>query len=259
MKRKVFGSLVLAFVMVLTMTTSSLAAGLDINNGTVTPIAESGIKAGDLVSFLVVKANTDLANLTNEDVLFIDQKTADENGSVNFKFSLPKDTVVDVYSGFTSMTDNASPLSSTGYVVTTVQYDVVFKNADGSDIVTKQVIEGETVDELPTAATPIGKGFDNWYVGEDIFTKDSAVTASITVTAKLFAYGNANDDVSETVNGQDVVHLAKFIARQITSLTPRQNKAADANADGRVDGRDVVRIAQVLARFPGVTLGPSGN
>lgn len=259
MKRKLITSILLIAVMVLGMATSSFAAGLDVESGTVTPSAtvENRIKEGDFVSLLVVEANADLANLSDEQILFIDQKTAGKDGKVSFKVSLPQGTVVDIYSGFSSMTGSDDPLSNEGYTITTVSYNVVFKNADGSEVSSESVIDGQTVTALPQpTVVPIGKGFDNWYLGEDIFTTDTEVTADIEVVAKLFKYGNVDDDEEEVIDAFDLLDLAVYVAGSATgeydpngALTLRQFKAADmaSGHDGVLDAFDLLELAVYVA------------
>ena len=259
MKRKLITSVLLIAVMVLGMATSSFAAGLDVESGVVKPsvTVENRIKEGDFVSLLVVEANADLANLRDEQILFIDQKTAGEDGKVSFKVSLPQGTVVDIYSGFSSMTGSDDPLSNEGYTITTVSYNVVFKNADGSVVSSESVIDGQTVTALPQPTViPVGKGFDNWYLGEDIFTADTEVTADITVTAKLFKYGNVDDDEEEVIDAFDLLDLAVYVASSATgeydpngALTLRQFKAADmaSGHDGVLDAFDLLELAVYVA------------
>ncbi len=261
MKRKLITSILLIAVIVLGMATSSFAAGLDVESGTVTPSAtvENRIKEGDFVSLLVVEANANLANLSDEQILFIDQKTAGKDGKVSFKVSLPQGTVVDIYSGFSSMTGSDDPLSNEGYRITTVSYNVVFKNADGSEVSSESVIDGETVTALPQPTViPVGKGFDDWYVGESNvpFTTDTVVEADIEVTAKLFKYGNVDDDPDEVIDGLDLLDLAVYIAVNVDgeydpngALTLRQFKAADmaSGHDGVLDGMDLLELAVYVA------------
>jgi Leucine-rich repeat (LRR) protein len=56
--------------------------------------------------------------------------------------------------------------------------------------------------------------------------------------------GNVNGDEAGTVDGRDVIRLARFLAGDGVQIN---EKAADVNADGTVDGRDLIRLARYLA------------
>ncbi len=56
--------------------------------------------------------------------------------------------------------------------------------------------------------------------------------------------GNVNGDEAGTVDGRDVLRLARFLAGDGVQI---HEKAADVNADGAVDGRDLIRLARYLA------------
>lgn len=59
--------------------------------------------------------------------------------------------------------------------------------------------------------------------------------------------GNVTGDPDGTVDGRDVLRLAKFLAGDGVQIN---RKAADVNADGAVDGRDLIRLARYLAGDP---------
>ncbi len=56
--------------------------------------------------------------------------------------------------------------------------------------------------------------------------------------------GNVNGDEAGTVDGRDVIRLARFLAGDGVQIN---EKAADVNADGTVNGRDLIRLARFLA------------
>ena len=56
--------------------------------------------------------------------------------------------------------------------------------------------------------------------------------------------GNVNGDESGTVDGRDLLRLARYLAGQDVTIN---QKASDVNGDGTVDGRDLLRLARYLA------------
>ena len=72
---------------------------------------------------------------------------------------------------------------------------------------------------------------------------NAAPTAEPTASpAPAPALGDVNSD--GTVDGRDLVRLARFIAGNNVTIDPA---AADMNGDGTVDGRDLLRLAKQLA------------
>ena len=56
--------------------------------------------------------------------------------------------------------------------------------------------------------------------------------------------GNVNGDADGIVDGRDLLRLARYLAGQDLQI---DRKASDVNGDGQIDGRDLLRLARFLA------------
>ena len=56
--------------------------------------------------------------------------------------------------------------------------------------------------------------------------------------------GNVTGDADGVVDGRDLLRLARYLAGQDVTI---DRKAADVNGDGEIDGRDLLRLARFLA------------
>lgn len=110
--KKVFLTLAVTAVSVAAMSMVAFAdPSLAVDKTTATV---SGVEKGDYVSLLIVKSNKALAEVKDEDILYVDQATAGEDGTASFTFpEITGDNAKGavVYSGYSSMTAEATPLS----------------------------------------------------------------------------------------------------------------------------------------------------
>ena len=110
--KKVFLALAVTAVSVAAMSMVAFAdPSLAVDKTTATV---SGVEKGDYVSLLIVKSNKALAEVKDEDILYVDQATAGEDGTASFTFpEITGDSAKGavVYSGYSSMTAEAAPLS----------------------------------------------------------------------------------------------------------------------------------------------------
>ena len=110
--KKVFLTLAVTAVSVAAMSMVAFAdPSLAVDKTTATV---SGVEKGDYVSLLIVKSNKALAEVKDEDILYVDQATAGEDGTASFTFpEITGDSAKGavVYSGYSSMTAEAAPLS----------------------------------------------------------------------------------------------------------------------------------------------------
>lgn len=83
-----------------------------------------------------------------------------------------------------------SDLELTGKYVEIVKYKVTFNSNGGSKVDTKEVVEGEKVDEATT--TRDGYEFDGWYLENDKFDFTSPITKNITLKARWTEKGKVN-------------------------------------------------------------------
>ena len=76
------------------------------------------------------------------------------------------------------------------------------------------------------------------------------VGVSGTVNVVDFIYGDVNGDGK--INGRDVVKLAKYLAAydELTGTSSvTVSPGADANGDGKINGRDIVKLRKYLANY----------
>ena len=94
-----------------------------------------------------------------------------------------------------------------------------------------------------------------YYAGElEMSGQDYQNTGSDPVPA--VKPGNVTGDADGTVDGRDLLRLARFLAGQDVEIDPQ---AADVNGDGAVDGRDLLRLARYLAGQDVELTAPSSN
>ena len=146
MKRNIGKILAMAIVAIMMMSTIAFADAAmgepAVADNTVT-VTLSGLTANEEATILVVTDEVALASVTESDIVYIDQLTVAEDGTVTFTLdasaAVPAeptaDVYVDIYCGYTNMAD-ADPLSGTAKIYTYVApeepSDVVYGDADMS-------------------------------------------------------------------------------------------------------------------------------
>jgi len=128
MKRNIGKILAMAIVAIMMMSTIAFADAAmgepAVADNTVT-VTLSGLTANEEATILVVTDEVALASVTESDIVYIDQLTVAEDGTVTFTLdasaAVPAeptaDVYVDIYCGYTNMAD-AAPLSGTAKIYT---------------------------------------------------------------------------------------------------------------------------------------------
>ena len=136
MKKNFCKVLAMAIVAIMMMSVSVFAAIEEpaVADEVVT-VTISGLNTGEEATILVVDADKDIATLTNSDIIYIDQITV-ADGKATFTFDASAATaaddgskVVDIYSGYTSMTGDAALYENVTVCAATVS-NVLYGDAD---------------------------------------------------------------------------------------------------------------------------------
>lgn len=114
MKKNLCKTLALCLVMLLAFSTVASAAVIsrDTTATDTVTISVTGVGASDEVTLLVVPNGAELASIAAENIIYIDQVTADASGNATFTFAKP-DGKFDAYSGFTTMDVTQGALADT--------------------------------------------------------------------------------------------------------------------------------------------------
>lgn len=114
MKKNLCKTLALCLVMLMAFSVAASAATIsrDTSATDTVTISVAGVGASDEVTLLVVPAGADLASITAERIIYIDQTTAGADGNATFTFATPTGKF-DAYSGFTTMNVADGALSDT--------------------------------------------------------------------------------------------------------------------------------------------------
>lgn len=258
MKKTISKALALALVFMLAVSTVAFAAAegtYEDGTATSTTIATiTGVAPGDEVTVLAVTKGVALEDVTEDDIKYINQDTADGEGTATFELAVNA-ADVDVYSGYSSMADDAVALklvfSAAETPVTT--YKVTFNGKDGAMIKEVTVEENGTVADadFPTAPEVEGFTFKGWFVGEEEFGSTTIITADLSVDAKYeenqavtILYGDVNGDGK--VNAKDGTALARHLA-DWDAYKEINEANADVNDDGKINAKDNTALARHLA------------
>ncbi len=249
-------SKVLALALVFTLALSMVAFGAadgTYENGTAaaTTVATiTGVASGDEVTLLAVKKGVALEDVTETDILYIDQITADSNGTATFELAVNA-ADVDVYSGYSSMGDDedALKLVFSGEAEVT-KYKVTFNDKDGVMIKEVDVEENGTVAaaDFPKDPEIPGFTFKGWFRGDnnEEFTSTTFITADLSVNA-VYEGNVAVEILYGDVDGNGKVQLtdavlALKISTGSISATGNQTTISDVDGNGKVQLVDAVLI-----------------
>lgn len=144
MKRNIGKILAMAIVAIMMMSTIAFADAAmgepAVADNTVT-VTLSGLTANEEATILVVTDEVALASVTESDIVYIDQLTVAEDGTVTFTLdasaAVPAeptaDVYVDIYCGYTNMAD-AAPLSGTAKIYTYVEEtpEIMYGDVNGN-------------------------------------------------------------------------------------------------------------------------------
>lgn len=266
MKKNLCKTLALCLVMLMTFSVAASAATIsrDTSATDTVTISVAGVGASDEVTLLVVPTGADLASITAERIIYIDQTTAGADGNATFTFATPTGKF-DAYSGFTTMNVADGALSDTDKGDTpdpgvdtpaidaakTKMYARAFDLEGYKRIFVK--LTGENGQWMPAhkdADSAIyysteREGYDGLIKSEaaDINAALAELTwtkAAPTEEQIIAKYGDLTGD--GRVNVLDIARVKKLI---LNSGTAKQYLLSDATGDGRANVLDIAQIKKL--------------
>lgn len=270
MKKNLCKTLALCLVMLMAFSVAASAATIsrDTSATDTVTISVAGVGASDEVTLLVVPAGADLASITAERIIYIDQTTAGADGNATFTFATPTDKF-DAYSGFTTMNVADGALSDTD------KGDIPDPGADTPTIdTTKSHIMDEAFElegfkrifvkltEENGQWMPAHKDADSaiYYStereGYDGLIKSNAADLAAALTELTWTkvapteeqtikmYGDLSDD-DQAFDIYDMGEIQKHIIEKIT-FNKKQLLTADTYYDGAIDIYDMGEIQKVI-------------
>ena len=270
MKKNLFKTLALCLVMLMAFSVAASAATIsrDTSATDTVTISVAGVGASDEVTLLVVPTGADLASITAERIIYIDQTTAGADGNATFTFATPTEKF-DAYSGFTTMNVADGALSDTD------KGDTPDPGADTPTIdTTKSHIMNDAFDmegykrifvkltEENGQWMPAHKDADSviYYStereGYDGLIKSDAADLAVALTELTWTkaapteeqtikmYGDLSDD-DQAFDIYDMGEIQKHIIEKIT-FNKKQLLTADTYYDGAIDIYDMGEIQKVI-------------
>lgn len=199
MKRNIGKILAMAIVAIMMMSTiafADAAMGEPAVAENVVTVTLNGLTANEEATILVVKDGVTLSTVTDEDIVYIDQLTVGEDGSVAFTLdasaAVPAeataDVYVDIFCGYTNMAD-AAPLSGTAKIYSYEEPEVT-------------IVYGDV------------------YSDGKVNVRDSVTLAQYIAKKDPQPFDLAAADVylDTKVNVRDSVTLAQYVAKKIAEL-----------------------------------------
>ncbi len=167
----------------------------------------------------------------------------------NYEIAIVKD---EIFGGVYNVADEEIPYEVKSGIVTVKEktYRITFLDMDGEIIGEPCVYVHDTLVTLPEAPEVANHMFLGWSTGvdgEELITESFIATRDVTLTAvyeRNFILGDVNGD--GRVDRKDLNRLAQYFARWEVEI---EMNASDANGDGRVDRKDLNRLAQYFARW----------
>lgn len=270
MKKNLCKTLALCLVMLMAFSVAASAATIsrDTSATDTVTISVAGVGASDEVTLLVVPAGADLASITAERIIHIDQTTAGADGNATFTFATPTDKF-DAYSGFTTMNVADGALSDTD------KGDTPDPGADTPTIdTTKSHIMNDAFDmegykrifvkltEENGQWMPAHKDADSviYYStereGYDGLIKSDAADLAVALTELTWTkaapteeqtikmYGDLSDD-DQAFDIFDISEIQEYMLG-IKDFTVKQILTADTAYDGYIDVFDISEIQEVM-------------
>lgn len=272
MKKNLCKTLALCLVMLMAFSVAASAATIsrDTSATDTVTISVAGVGTSDEVTLLVVPAGADLASITAEKIIYIDQTTAGTDGNATFTFATPSEKF-DAYSGFTTMNvadgalsdtdkggDTPDPGKDTPTIDTTKtkMYDKAFNLAGFKRIFVKLTEEnGEWMpahsDENSTIYYSTEReGYDGLIKSEaaDInaaLTELTWTKVAPTEDQIIAKYGDLTGDGK--VNGADTIVIKNYVLKKAT-FSNKELITADTTNDSSVNGRDTIEIKQFVLK-----------
>lgn len=141
---KILAMVMVALMMMSTAAFADAAIGEPAIEEEVVTVALSGLTEGEEATILVVNDGAALASLANTDIVYIDQLTVAEDGTVTFTLDASNTVaneegkqLVDIYCGYTNMDVAAGPMTLADVDINPVTApDVEYGNVDGAEGVT---------------------------------------------------------------------------------------------------------------------------
>lgn len=266
MKKNLCKTLALCLVMLMAFSVAASAATIsrDTSATDTVTISVAGVGASDEVTLLVVPTGADLASITAERIIHIDQTTAGADGNATFTFATPTEKF-DAYSGFTTMNvadgalsdtykgDTPDPGADTPTIDTTKtkMYARAFDLEGYKRIFVKLTEEnGQWMPAHKDADSAIyysteREGYDGLIKSEaaDINAALAELTwtkATPTEEQIIAKYGDLTGD--GRVNVLDIARVKKLI---LNSGTAKQYLLSDATGDGRANVLDIAQIKKL--------------
>lgn len=266
MKKNLCKTLALCLVMLMAFSVAASAATIsrDTSATDTVTISVAGVGASDEVTLLVVPTGADLASITAERIIYIDQTTAGADGNATFTFATPTGKF-DAYSGFTTMNVADGALSDTDKGDTpdpgvdtptidatkTKMYARAFDLEGYKRIFVKLTEEnGQWMPAHKDAGSAIyysteREGYDGLIKSEaaDINAALAELTwtkAAPTEEQIIAKYGDLTGD--GRVNVLDIARVKKLI---LNSGTAKQYLLSDATGDGRANVLDIAQIKKL--------------
>lgn len=270
MKKNLCKTLALCLVMLMAFSVAASAATIsrDTSATDTVTISVAGVGASDEVTLLVVPAGADLASITAERIIHIDQTTAGADGNATFTFATPTEKF-DAYSGFTTMNVADGALSDTD------KGDTPDPGADTPTIdTTKSHIMNDAFDmegykrifvkltEENGQWMPAHKDADSviYYStereGYDGLIKSDAADLAVALTELTWTkaapteeqtikmYGDLSDD-DQAFDIFDISEIQEYMLG-IKDFTVKQILTADTAYDGYIDVFDISEIQEVM-------------
>lgn len=270
MKKNLCKTLALCLVMLMAFSVAASAATIsrDTSATDTVTISVAGVGASDEVTLLVVPTGADLASITAERIIHIDQTTAGADGNATFTFATPTDKF-DAYSGFTTMNVADGALSDTD------KGDTPDPGADTPTIdATKSHIMNDAFDmegykrifvkltEENGQWMPAHKDADSviYYStereGYDGLIKSNAADLAAALTELTWTkvapteeqtikmYGDLSDD-DQAFDIFDISEIQEYMLG-IKDFTVKQILTADTAYDGYIDVFDISEIQEVM-------------
>ena len=270
MKKNLCKTLALCLVMLMAFSVAASAATIsrDTSATDTVTISVAGVGASDEVTLLVVPTGADLASITAERIIHIDQTTAGADGNATFTFATPTEKF-DAYSGFTTMNvadgalsdtdkgDTPDPGADTPKIDTTKSHimDEAFELGGFKRIFVKLTEEnGQWMPAHKDADSAIyysteREGYDG-LIKSDAADLAAALTeltwtkVAPTEEQTIKMYGDLSDD-DQAFDIYDMGEIQKHIIEKIT-FNKKQLLTADTYYDGAIDIYDMGEIQKVI-------------
>ena len=183
---KVLAMVMVALMMMSTVSFADAAIGEPAIEEEVVVLQLTGLTANEEATILVVNNDASLAALANTDIVYIDQLTVAEDGTVTFTLDASNavaneagEKYVDIYCGYTNMDVAAGPLTKADVLINPVDApDYMYGDVDGDAVIT-------TEDSLIILKVALGSAADYEEVIGDVDCDGVTTTEDALLTLKV--------------------------------------------------------------------------